>query len=53
MYNRRLAVQAWVRRRERTDAMNRPNAPPRAKPMVPDKTVFAGQDSIIICIYSS
>lgn len=36
---------------QHTDAMKRPNAPPRAKPIVPDKTVFAGQDSITICIY--
>jgi hypothetical protein len=34
-----------------TEAMKSPKAPPRAKPMVPDMTVFPGQDSIIFCIY--
>jgi hypothetical protein len=36
---------------QHTDAMKRPNAPPKANPIVPDKTVFAGHDSMIICIY--
>lgn len=30
--------------------MNRPKAPPRAKPIPPDITVFAGQLSIAACI---
>ena len=36
-----------------TDAMNNPKAPPSAKPITPDTTVFPGQDSMSICIYQS
>jgi hypothetical protein len=32
------------------EAMKRPNAPPRAKPITPDITVFPGQDSITVDI---
>lgn len=35
----------------RTDAMKRPNAPPRKNPITPDTAVFPGQDSMSICIY--
>lgn len=34
-----------------TEAMKRPNAPPRANPITPDMTVLPGQDSINFCIY--
>lgn len=34
----------------RTEAMKRPNAPPRAKPITPETAVLPGQDSIIACI---
>ena len=33
-----------------TDAMKRPKAPPRAKPMTPETAVLPGQDSMSICI---
>ena len=33
-----------------TDAMKSPNAPPSAKPITPETTVFPGQDSMSICI---
>ena len=35
----------------RTLDMNNPNRPPRANPIPPEITVFAGQLSIAICIY--
>lgn len=37
-------------RRELTEAINNPKAPPRANPIVPAITVFPGHDSMIICI---
>ena len=33
-----------------TDAMKRPNAPPRAKPITPETAVLPGHDSIRACI---
>lgn len=35
----------------RTLAMNKPNTPPRPKPIVPAMTVFMGQDSMAEYIY--
>ena len=32
------------------EAIKRPKAPPRAKPMTPETAVFPGQDSIRVCI---
>jgi hypothetical protein len=36
---------------ERTDAMKRPKAPPRANPITPETAVFPGQDSIKFFIF--
>lgn len=40
----------WEGKRGRTEAMKRPKAPPRAKPITPETAVFPGQDSISACI---
>lgn len=37
---------------EHTLLMNRPNMPPRPKPMTPLIAVLAGHDSIADCIYA-
>jgi len=51
-----LNSKVWSGRKQwlgssRTEDMNRPNAPPSAKPITPDITVFPAHDSIVACIY--
>jgi hypothetical protein len=50
MGTKKYVREGSMRDRKLTEAIKRPNAPPRAKPITPETAVFPGQDSMSICI---